>query len=279
MKKDTSGKILVIFSVISAILLISLTAISIFFFQKEVEKRKSAESNIEANVQKIASLENKLSEVEKQKALLEDKYKEADDRINSLLDDLELEKGLREEMKQETTSLKDKIDALSAEKKKLTADIAQYKVAQDKIKDLEARLAAEKNARESLEINKEKLQNFEVGKKSVGWLDPKKTTNENAENTKKESAGEEVKLEPIVVNQSEIPAGRVLSVDRDTEFVIVNLGSKDGLESGKVLAVYRGNEFLGDIQITRVQPEMSAADLIPPFSSQRVRKNDQVVAK
>lgn len=77
----------------------------------------------------------------------------------------------------------------------------------------------------------------------------------------------------------DLPEGRVLSVDRDTNFVIINLGDKDGVKPGAVLAVYRGEDYLGDIAVTRVQDEMAAADLIPPFSSQIVRNNDQVLAK
>ena len=41
---NSSGKVLVIFLVIIAVLLISLTAISLFFFQKETERRKIAEA-------------------------------------------------------------------------------------------------------------------------------------------------------------------------------------------------------------------------------------------
>jgi len=77
----------------------------------------------------------------------------------------------------------------------------------------------------------------------------------------------------------DVPDGRILSVDADTEFVIINLGEKDGITRSMVLSVYRGKEYLGDVKVTRVQPEMSAADFIPPFSSRLARKNDQVVAK
>ena len=90
---------------------------------------------------------------------------------------------------------------------------------------------------------------------------------------------EEKTTDEISTLPSDTSDGRILSVDTDTEFVIVNLGEKDGIKRNMFLSVYRGKEYLGDIQITRVQPEMSAADFVPPFSSRSVRKNDQVVAK
>ena len=94
-----------------------------------------------------------------------------------------------------------------------------------------------------------------------------------------EEVNREVDLDKIVVAPSSKPDGRILSVDADTEFVIVNLGEKDGIALGDIMSVYRGSDFLGDIRVTRVQAEMSAADFIPPFSSRKVRKNDQVVFK
>ncbi|HQP10088.1 MAG TPA: hypothetical protein PKV41_01740, partial [Candidatus Omnitrophota bacterium] len=73
--------------------------------------------------------------------------------------------------------------------------------------------------------------------------------------------------------------GRILSVDAETEFVIVSLGQTNGIKAGDVLAIYREGKYLGDIRVTRLQPEMSAADLIPPFSIRNVKKNDQVRIK
>ena len=63
------------------------------------------------------------------------------------------------------------------------------------------------------------------------------------------------------------------------EFIVFNLGLKQGVKSDDLLSVYRGDEYLGDVKATRVQDEMSAADIIPPLSPQEVRKNDTVVLK
>ena len=74
-----------------AILLISLTAMSIFIFQKEIEKRKKTELALENLKVVEMELKKDLKEANKQKFILEEKNKEADDRINSLLDELELD--------------------------------------------------------------------------------------------------------------------------------------------------------------------------------------------
>src|SRR3989338_5080213 len=100
-KMNSSGRVLVIFLVITAILLISLTAISLFFFQKETERRKLAESTLEEFQAQKAVLEKEFEELKKQNFLMEEKKKEAADRLHDLSDELELEKGLREEIKLE----------------------------------------------------------------------------------------------------------------------------------------------------------------------------------
>ena len=82
-----------------------------------------------------------------------------------------------------------------------------------------------------------------------------------------------------MVAAAEASQGRVLSVDKENDFLIFNLGEKDGVKPGFLMSIYRGEDYLGDVKVSRVQSEMSAADFVPPFSSQKVRKNDQVVAK
>ena len=94
-----------------------------------------------------------------------------------------------------------------------------------------------------------------------------------------QSGKDKVELDKIVVNPQDGTKGHVLSVDTDAEFVIFNLGLNQGVKPDDVLSLYRGDEYLGDIKATRVQDEMSAADIIPPLSSKEVRKNDTVVLK
>ena len=48
---------------------------------------------------------------------------------------------------------------------------------------------------------------------------------------------------------------------------------------GQKVAVYQNDEYLGDVEVTRLQPEMAAADLVPPLSIKSVKKNDQVKVK
>ena len=90
---------------------------------------------------------------------------------------------------------------------------------------------------------------------------------------------DKMELDKIVVNPQNGTQGYILTVDTDAEFVVFNLGLKQGLKPDDLLSVYRGDKYLGDIKSTRVQDEISAADIIPPLSIKDVRKNDTVVLK
>ena len=60
------GKVLTVFLVIFTVLLVSLTAISMFFFQKELERRKAAEELLEQIKGREVKLDGELTEAKKQ---------------------------------------------------------------------------------------------------------------------------------------------------------------------------------------------------------------------
>ena len=276
MSRNNSGKVLTVFLVIIAILLISLTSVSLFFFQKETERRKLVELVLQKTQNDVTHLDSELKEVKKQKFLLEEKNKEADEKINSLLDEVELQKGLSAEIKGEAGKLKEQLAKVIQEKESLQKSI-DGAGSPEEVMQMKTKLDAEINLRGQAEAQVAQLQ------EKIAALEQTAGKNfdeeKNTPSPELAEAKKIVDLEKIDVVPQEIPEGRVLSVDADTEFLIVNLGDKDGLKTGNVMSVYRGKDYLGDIKITRVQPQMSAADFIPPFSSRKVRTNDQVVFK
>jgi len=278
----SAGKVLTIFIVIIAVLLISLTAISFFFFKKEYENRKSIEMVLNETKDQIKTFQNEIEKMNKKNFFLEEKNKEADERINSLLDELDLEEGLREEMKNENLSLKEKLGkeaknnvkfkeqlaaALSDSENKMIELNEKIKMLESKNKELQNNfnnLGLDGLSKSSVAIEKSEILIEDILVAGIGTA-PLESS--------------DIKLDEIVVVPKDVPDGRILSVDEQTEFVIINLGEKDNVQKGDIMSVFRGQDYLGDIQVSRVQLEMSAADFIPPLSSRVVRKNDQVVSQ
>jgi len=283
---NRTGKTLTIFVALVVILLTSSTSIGFYLYHKEERWRKNSEADLEASRDSELKLQVQLKDVQAQLSLSLDKNKEADQKINSLLDERDLNEGLRTALKKENVDLKEQMETINRTKEKIKADLensntklAQYqdllKEAQDKDKDLEARLNALDGIKKGMEARINELTTA---------LKPyqDKTPSEQIANEivpPARSGQGKVELDKIVVNPQDGTKGHILSVDTDAQFVIVNLGSKQGVKTEDVLSVYRGEGYLGDIKATRVQDEMSAADLIPPFSSNEVRKNDTVVLK
>ena len=275
MKQNSSGKILTIFMVIVIILMSTLAAAAMFFLNKETENRKYTEALLEKSRAHEAQLDDDLKKSKKENFLLQEKNKEADDRINDLSGELDLEKGLREELKRENLALKDQMEKDA----KLKQDIEQ-KLADStkKIDELTAQVKTESDKRAEAEQRSKELQDKITNLPQEIGNEPPQAQAE-PKDPAVEQAKSEIQLDKIVVSPTKSPEGRILAVDNETEFVIFNLGEKDGIKAGDFMSVFRGKDYLGDVKVTRVQPEMSAADIVPPFSSRLVRKNDQVVVK
>jgi len=283
---NKAGKTLTIFIVLIIILLLSSTSIGFYLYHQEQRLHKSFETELGISRASEQRLQAQLKDIQGQLTLAQDKNKEADQKINNLLDEKDLNEGLRTALKKENTQLKAQMADIDKSKQKIKADLddsvarlAQFqgllKASQDKSKELEARLAALAQTNKSMA---DKINELKADMKPYDKRTP-------AEQIASEvvppgrSGHDKVELAKIVVNPQSGTKGHVLSVDIDAEFVVFNLGIKQGVKPDDVLSLYRGDEYLGDIKATRVQDEMSAADIIPPLSSREIRKNDTVVLK
>lgn len=75
-----------------------------------------------------------------------------------------------------------------------------------------------------------------------------------------------------VVNTQTSPTSR-------TEFVEVSLGSDDGFKKGDVLSVYRGDTYLGKVEISTVYPDRAVARVTQRVRTGTIQKGDNVTPK
>ncbi len=57
--------------------------------------------------------------------------------------------------------------------------------------------------------------------------------------------------------------GRVLAVDRNWNFVVLDLGDRNGVNNNSTMLIQRGGNLVGKVRITSVEPSQSIADIIP----------------
>ncbi|MEW5895463.1 MAG: hypothetical protein AB1650_06880 [Candidatus Omnitrophota bacterium] len=273
-----SGKAVTIFLVLIAIILVSLTAISVFLLIKQVQLRENAEHSLSQLQTAENALRAELAEVKKQKEILENKSKEAEAKIENLLEELDLAEGIRDEVKKENRELKDSMELLTQENNEMKASMSEKEQETERrVSELQEQLNVSLERNKSLEEKRQELE------KEFQQLKEKLQSLESAETPVPEAATEDlaanVDLEKIVVSAGDGSEGQVISVDQEAAFVIINLGERHGINVGTELSIFKGDSYLGDVKVTRVLPEMSAADFISPLTSQDVGEGNLVKIK
>lgn len=77
--------------------------------------------------------------------------------------------------------------------------------------------------------------------------------------------------EEIILN------GKILAVNKEFDFVIMNLGEEDEVKTGMVFTVYRGNKFIGKIAVEEIYPEMSSCAVKTKWQQGKIKINDGVI--
>ncbi len=272
------GKTLTVFIVLIFILLASCSAIGFFLYNKEKQMRHSLENDLEVSHANEAKLQGDLKEIQRQLDILAAKNKEADNKINDLLADIDLKEEVNKQIQAENKNLKDSLELTKRDKERARQDMndtsVQLKKYQDQLQQEQGRSQELQERIKELEKVKSDIESKLSEAQALKPINQSPAAPQSGETP---SVG--MDLDKIVVNPQGGVSGKVLSVDQETEFVVCNLGLKQGVKFGDMLSVYRGQEYLGDVKVSRVQEEMSAADIVPPFSSRKVRKNDVVVLK
>jgi DNA repair exonuclease SbcCD ATPase subunit len=97
-----------------------------------------------------------------------------------------------------------------------------------------------------------------------------------------------VELEKVVVAHPEdligapMPAsatqGQVVVVNREYDFIVINLGKRQGLALGQEFQVVRDQQVLGRVKVEKIYDELSAAAILPNSNKDAIREGDDVKA-
>ena len=70
--------------------------------------------------------------------------------------------------------------------------------------------------------------------------------------------------------------GKVNQVDATNKYVVLNLGSDDGMQRGYKLDVHRGAKYLAKVQVTKTHPDRSIGVVLDDFRKGAIRSGDSV---
>lgn len=71
--------------------------------------------------------------------------------------------------------------------------------------------------------------------------------------------------------------GRIVAVDSNYQFVTLDVGSESGLKQNGKMIVTRGDQLVAKVQLVRVEPQRSVANLLPEWARGDVQAGDLVI--
>jgi len=253
--------LLIVASVISSV----LAVLAYMGKEREYMKRIAVEDKLAATLKEKRSLEKELETVNAAKEQAEAKIAKIEDKVKELYSQVDEEKAKGEAA---ATSLEAKV----AELGKLKTDL-------------------EKEKKEKLVISKklDDLQfDYERVKKEVTRLNNEKMDLEKRIKDLREK--ESVNLDKIVVNTSEagpfqqakeapkpLLQGRVLVVNKEYSFIVVDIGQDKGVQKGTVFEVMDGNTSIGKAEIDKVYDTMSSATVLAGGRINDMKKGNAIV--
>jgi len=272
---DNKGKIPIAALVILLVISLLLALGGLYSLQKERDKNLTLLEEIDDIKTKQKITETKLEESKNTISGMEDKLKEAQTQIDTLTHDLEKGKTDREEVLSQIEQLKTELDQQKELRLNLENKLTQ---AQEEVNKMQSRLTELDSKKAELESKvqdlQEQVQKVELGKIVVGSegtpANPASTAEpEPAQAPNKSETG------PSASNME----GKILVVNRDYNFAVFNLGTKDNVNVDDIFSVYQDNKYLGDIKVSKVHDSMSAADFVSTDIKDKVREGDRVAPK
>lgn len=240
----------------STLVLVAIVISSIIYFLSLKDKEKTARLKLQENLNNITKekimIEDELRKTSAEKTMLEETIAKLKVKMDELGKGLDKEKDVSRELsdklkekEKETEKLKLELSSLRKEKETLESKIIE---AEGKIKTL------------ADSLNQLQLVKSELERKLDNIM----------------SKRLEVELERVVVKPRTPGMAKILAVNNSYDFVVVNLGQQHGMDTGKIMGVYQGNDLVANIKITKVYEMMSVADIIFEASEGIIREEDSV---
>lgn len=247
--------ILLILSLIGVIIglwLIQKLRIENISLKEKIEKLEIENENTNAKLKdrekEITKLLSDLEKKTKQISSLEERVKEEKKTREELTLLLEEQRAELAKERERSLGLEDELSKGKIEFKYLLARVHDL---ESKEADLEKRLLEKKP--EDSEI--EKTAPVELGRIEV--------------------KGEQ--RETDVIKLSERLEGKVLVVNREYEFAVINLGESDGLDISDVLSVYQDGEFLANAKVEELRGKMAVITLPDTEVRDKIKEGDSVI--
>ena len=283
------AKVAVVILVVLFIFALALAGGGFYLFQQEHNKNIILQGQLDDLKERHRITENQLQESKKTVSDLEVKLKDAQSQIDSISGELKQEKASKEEalskISQLNTDLQEQKTMRADLESKLTGAQDEISKSQTKLKDTDAQRAQLENKIKDLETQ---ARGVELGK-IVVTPEAKETKQKEMKANKNAAKGKTAKpIEAATKAAGEnkaVPAnqagleGKILVVNNEYNFAVLNLGIRDGVNVGDLFSAYHGDNYIGDLKVEKLHDSMSAANFVNADLKDRIAEGDKVVQK
>ncbi len=264
-------------------LMVALAVYSFVSYQSGASARKKLRLKEQELSQKQADLsrvEAQIAELNNSLAGFQDSYQK---RINSLEMSLREREGTVKVLKDQLESLKTENDAAvrdNLEKagviSELTDSLSALRQEKEKLSEnveaLKKNVEALKKQLQSASIHQEDMADGSSAQDKTQSAEPFGFASDKDLGAKIDS----VNLGEIVVSKASGRAARVQEVNSVYDFIIIDVGEREGVREGSVINIVRHNALIGKAVVRHTRPGASAALILPEWKKTPAEKGDLI---
>lgn len=269
------GKIILPALIVLIVIALSFGGSSFYLYQKEHAKNIQLQEQISQLGDRQQATEKRLEDAKKTASELTLKLQEASSKVDTLTKELSQGKAAFTEASNKLEQFKSDL----AQQKTLRQDLEnKLKETQDEGKQIKEQLKIVQQQKVELE---EKFKNMEAG--SGGVELGKVVVNsgvpivDNTAKGKSKAKAAKQKIAAPAVNPA-VPDSKIMIVNKEFNFAVINLGSRDGVSVGDEFSITREGKYIGDLKVEKVHDSMSAAGFIPELKD-LIKENDKITPK
>ena len=253
-----------------------VAGVAITLQMKERTARLAKEREVVLLKAENQELQGKVDELKTAKQQAEEKFTHAKDDLEQVTQQLAQERQEREGLTKAVDDRQHEIDRLSKDMEQLRTDrtslndqLAKVKSQQQSIQQQLSDVQQEKAQLEAKAAEQQTAQQPSVNLDTVvvsgttGAVSPAAGVSDTG-----------FKATPT----SGRVQGQVVVVNRDYDFVVMNLGRNQGVEIGQEYQITRGQDVLGRVKVEKVYDELAAATILPESKKDTIREGDALNA-
>ncbi len=266
--KPASHKLLIsVFSLIT-ISSLAVASVAVIMQRKEAARRQTKERELTLSQAENRTLKVQVDEFQQAKVQLEDELVQARIHLTAVQEEVAKVNETRQ-------SLSHAVEERQQEVIRLSSELQQVQEARQQIEKQLASLTTEHQA------TQRQLKDFEQAKTALEAKVLELSQQAPVELDRVLVTGQ-AESDPSAGASSQASAktssGQVIVVNKEYDFIVMNLGRNQGISIGQEFRVIRDNEILGQVKVEKLYDELSAATILPNSKKDSIQEGDQVSA-